>query len=1010
MADKFKPIFALVAALLAIAADAASLGLPLEIKETAGGGWRFGNEAISVELSGRTGWPVAWDVGGRRAMSYADDPSNPWEISYLPLDGKGDLLHTGKVKVKSVKMRGDGVVCISESDGWLVALHLSLDAAGGRAVGKFGLRRADGDDVRLKRFRVRSGRMPFAESGGEVLAPARWPPTRVSSEEMRKGTVVGSWKGACPLIAADGAGATVTWIMNQFLPYGDLGSAKASWSNRGVEAMQTFFCEGYARKGDSQKVGDLHILFGKGDVDAALGNLPRWFKDVGQVAPKDVPEWLDGAVLYTISPKGTRDTDRNDGRGFAGIERYLDAISALGCNTIWLQPIEDRAPYHPRDYRKLQTGIGSVDEYKSLVAAAHKRGMRFWNDIVPHGGGTNNVRFAEHPEWFAVKEDGTVSDYWGCDFNWPGWAEYMADVADWWMRLGGIDGFRVDAAFGTRYANWNPDVPYARASFARLQGGFRMQRALRSAVERANPQGAILAEAEPGAFNATADATWDFELADKVLLALREGTAEEVVPRLRRWLHERKLTLPPGSRMLRYVEIHDNLRASDVYGNAASAALAALVAWIGECIPVVNDGMEERSFEALRRIFAIRRSVPELCGGASDYLAPSAPPGVFACLRTGPGVAVPVVNLNGRRVKGEVALPDGRKLPFDLPPLGFDVLLPGGVAKVASAPYVFPGVAAAESPRAELVGCSTNSCGETVRTYRLRGCTRWFAHTAEGTFESPVFPHHGDRRRRNSPFYRFKRGGDLLWDGSLHPFGFTAEHSAFGGVGSVFAVVAVVDDPDAKVSLLDSFGGVDCLHAEVISTKEVSWRTVPAPEVRPPEVGTGDPRLLTVVGGWLFDDGLFRVHIQRNGAVRGVWRREDGAWRKLSGAICVKAEGETTYDQGSDVEPVATLRRLGDGTILLSFEGEIRNIRRSGKMPHGTSYHTVCSVGGASGVVIETSFKADPASGVSTTVDCEVKPEREIKGDAEVMTWRFPASLALDSQGQKVYNTQVKRA
>lgn len=40
-----------------------------------------------------------------------------------------------------------------------------------------------------------------------------------------------------------------------------------------------------------------------------------------------------------------------------------------------------------------------------------------------------------------------------------------------------------------------------------------MQRALRSAVKRANPQGAILAEAEPGAFNATADATWDFELA-----------------------------------------------------------------------------------------------------------------------------------------------------------------------------------------------------------------------------------------------------------------------------------------------------------------------------------------------------------------------------------------------------------------------------------------------------------------------------------------------------------------
>ena len=114
---------ALALACMTMVASAESVRL----ETTDGNGWRFGNEAMSVVLSGKTGWPLAWDVGGRNVLSYSNDPNDPWEISYLASDGKGPLLHTGKVKVKSVEKRGDGVVCISESDGWLVALHLSFD-------------------------------------------------------------------------------------------------------------------------------------------------------------------------------------------------------------------------------------------------------------------------------------------------------------------------------------------------------------------------------------------------------------------------------------------------------------------------------------------------------------------------------------------------------------------------------------------------------------------------------------------------------------------------------------------------------------------------------------------------------------------------------------------------------------------------------------------------------------------------------------------------------------------
>ena len=1008
---------AVSAAMIGLSLAAPAQGLRLE--KTADGGWRFGDEALSVSLSGQTGWPVGWEIDGRRVLSGGTSLDAPWGVVSCASDGKGPEKESGRIHVLSVEADGVNAVEIRmEAEEWRVLLHLTMETAMKRASGRFEIERTGEEPVRLIRFWIRAGALDLGENG-EVSAPAQWPPERFAASAFCDGKRVKSRRSGYPIIASDGCGTTVTWIDNQFRPYADHGLGEATAVGGGADVTRHYYCQGYMSKGDRQTVGDAHILFGEGNVDDALRRLPEWFASVRQVAPVDRPDWMTGAVLYSIAANGTRDADRRDGRGFKGIEAYLDAIAALGCDTIWLQPIEDAAPYQPRDYFKLQKGIGSEADYKAFVAAAHAKGIRVWNDIVPHGGNTNSVRYVEHPEWYAVQEDGTVPRYWACDFNWPEWADYMAGVADYWMRLGDLDGFRIDAAGGARYANWNPSIPYARASFARLQGGFRMQSALRSAVRRVNANGAVLAEADAGVFNAVSDATWDFSFGQNLLPRLKERPASEFVPLLRRWLHERQLTLPPGSLALRYVEIHDVLRARDVYGTAASVALGAIAAWIGETLPVISDGREVGSFEDLRRIVAIRRAVPELNGGETDYLAPVAPPGVFACLRKGPKLAVPLVNLNGERVVGDVRLPDGRTFKMDLPPLGFTVFRPDddNVLPPVPEPFVSPSVDVADAPEAVLVETRTNENGETVRVYRLSGCARWFAHTAEGAFESPCFPPHGDRRQHISTFYRLPRGGNLLWDGRLHPFGFTGEYARFGGIGRKFAIVATLNDPDARIVLLDSHGDAEGLHAEVTSSagteEPVTWRKVPAEAVRAPETGTGDPRLKTVVGGWEFDDGTLRVRLQRNGALRGVWRREDGEWRTLSGAIYLSAKapiwkysdekaGPTAdYDQASDVEPFVKLSKDSDGSLTLSFKGVLRNINRSGKMANGTSYCTVYSLGGATGASLDTSFKTDAASkatatfltveelsdDVASTADGNAKPMKPEQGIAAGFTW-----------------------
>ena len=151
----------------------------------------------------------------------------------------------------------------------------------------------------------------------------------------------------------------------------------------------------------------------------------------------------------------------------------------------------------------------------------------------------------------------------------------------------------------------------------------------------------------------------------------------------------------------------------------------------------------------------------------------------------------------------------------------------------------------------------------------------------------------------------------------------------------------------------------------------------------------------------MFDDGKMRVHLQRNGALRGVWRCENGTWRRLSGAIYLRAEGEKAYDQASDVESIVSFSRADDGALKLSFNGVLRNLRRTGKMPNGTSYHTVYTLGGTAGAVIETSFKADVSGkgpttilamegldkGVKPTILGEAKPKPLTQEAAEELKW-----------------------
>ena len=80
--------------------------------------------------------------------------------------------------------------------------------------------------------------------------------------------------------------------------------------------------------------------------------------------------------------------NRVHGGDFKGIERKLDYIKALGANAIWIKPIHlnvGNAAYHgynAHDFYELAPNLGTMDELRSMVAAAHARGMYVVLDIV----------------------------------------------------------------------------------------------------------------------------------------------------------------------------------------------------------------------------------------------------------------------------------------------------------------------------------------------------------------------------------------------------------------------------------------------------------------------------------------------------------------------------------------------------------------------------------------------------------------------------------------------------
>lgn len=146
---------------------------------------------------------------------------------------------------------------------------------------------------------------------------------------------------------------------------------------------------------------------------------------------------------------------------FQKLQEDLDRIKALGTDIIWLLPIYPvgiakrkgalGSPYAIKDYRAVDPGLGTMEEFKELVQEIHARDMRCMIDIVYNHTSPDSWLATHHPEWFYHKADGSFGNKVGewldvidLDYSHHDLWDYQIETLKMWAEI--VDGFRCDVA------------------------------------------------------------------------------------------------------------------------------------------------------------------------------------------------------------------------------------------------------------------------------------------------------------------------------------------------------------------------------------------------------------------------------------------------------------------------------------------------------------------------------------------------------------------------------------
>ena len=186
--------------------------------------------------------------------------------------------------------------------------------------------------------------------------------------------------------------------------------------------------------------------------------------------------WANESVFYQIYPLGACGAPfENDHKIEHRILKLKDAIphlKSLGIDCVLLNPVfESRSHgYDTTDFKTIDTRLGTNADFKEVVSAFHKQGIKVVLDAVFNHVGRDFFAFqdvkvhkwdSKYKDWFYIDFNGNSAHndgFWYQDWEGndilvklnlqnPEVVHYILSIVDFWQEEFHIDGLRLDVAY-----------------------------------------------------------------------------------------------------------------------------------------------------------------------------------------------------------------------------------------------------------------------------------------------------------------------------------------------------------------------------------------------------------------------------------------------------------------------------------------------------------------------------------------------------------------------------------
>jgi alpha-amylase len=328
-----------------------------------------------------------------------------------------------------------------------------------------------------------------------------------------------------------------------------------------------------------------------------------------------------GKVFYEIFIRSFYDSNGDGVGDINGITKKLDYLKELGVDGIWITPVHPSPSYHKYDvldYYQIDKEYGTLDDYKKLIAEAHKRNIKVLLDLVVNHTSSSNPWFLaalnndpKYKNYYVWANADTLKDKTGWrpvrnasaplhkgelyyalfspgmpDLNYdnPAVRAEIIKIGRYWVKDIGVDGFRLDAA-----QHIYPEDEIAK--------NVQWWSEFRDSVKTAKPDFWMVGECwgiypRVVPYLAALNATFDFDLSFSIINSAKKGEDDSLLEKVIT-IQKAATIVNPDFDDATILTNHDNNRiASDLDGDLNKARVAASLLFSFPGTPFIYYGEE----------------------------------------------------------------------------------------------------------------------------------------------------------------------------------------------------------------------------------------------------------------------------------------------------------------------------------------------------------------------------------------------------------------------------------